>query len=43
MEFTSDFLYSMLYCYQNGKPDYSTLNRCDAALMERVKTWLHEN
>ena len=43
MEFTSDFLYSMLYCYQNGKPDYTTLNRRDAALMERVKTRLHGN
>lgn len=43
MEFTSDFLYLMLYCYQNGKPDYTTLIRRDIAFMERVKTRLHGN
>lgn len=43
MDFTSDFLYSLLYYYQNGKPDFATLSRREEALMERVKTRLYGN
>lgn len=43
MEFTSDFLHSLLHYYQNGKPDFATLNRRDASLMKRVKTRLYGN
>ncbi|NLV27810.1 MAG: hypothetical protein GXY48_11720 [Methanomicrobiales archaeon] len=41
MDFTSDFLYSLLYYYQNGKPDFKTLSRREEALIERVKTRLY--
>lgn len=41
LELTSDFLYALMYYYQDGKPDFATLTRREEALMERVKNHLY--
>ena len=41
MDLTTDFLHSLLYYYQNGKPDYETLSRRETALMKQVTKHLY--
>lgn len=41
MDFTVDFLYSLLHSYRDGDPDLAMLKKRDAAVSERISKHLY--
>ena len=39
----TDFLYSLLFFYKDGDPDYATITRREAVLREKVRKHLYGN